>query len=97
MAGKAAVGQLDFETYARILSALGDHDACDEVDRIRCPGLVITGDKDIMTPVKTAQRIRSRMRDCDLIVIEGATHYAAVEFPERVIEGVEEFLRRIDY
>ncbi|MFH2006338.1 MAG: alpha/beta hydrolase [bacterium] len=89
--------RLDFETYAETLKALGEHDACDVVDRVTCPSLIITGDRDIMTPVKTAEHIRGRIPDCDLKVIKGATHYAAVEFPDQVIQAIEEFLRRADY
>ncbi len=89
--------ELDFETYAETLRCLGEHDACDQVDQVQCPGLVITGDRDIMTPVSTARHIQSRMKDCSMVVIESATHYAAVEFPQRVISSVEEFLQRVDY
>jgi pimeloyl-ACP methyl ester carboxylesterase len=89
--------RLDFETYAETLKSLGDHDACDQVPLVRCPALVITGDRDIMTPVSTARRIQGRMQDCSLVVLEGATHYATVEFPERVIATLEEFLGRVGY
>ncbi len=88
---------LDFETYAETLRRLGEHDACDQVDRVRCPGLVITGDRDVMTPVSTARHIQRRMSDCTLTIIENATHYALVEFPDQVISAVETFLRRVEY
>lgn len=89
--------KLDFELYALTLKALGDHDACDLLEEIRCPTLMITGDKDVMTPVSTARRIRDRVPDCDLLVIPGATHYAAVEFPGEVVGAVHSFLDRIHY
>lgn len=89
--------KLDFEVYSATLRALGDHDACDVLSTIRCPALVITGDRDVMTPVSTARRIREQIAQCDLVVIPGATHYAAVEFPEEVVGAIEAFLRRIDY
>ncbi len=88
---------LDFETYAETLKALGDHDACDQVTRVQCPALVITGDRDIMTPVSTARHIQGRMKDCTMVVIEDATHYATVEFPDQVIASLEEFLLRAEY
>jgi pimeloyl-ACP methyl ester carboxylesterase len=88
---------LDFEVYAATLKALGEHDAFDVVPTVRCPTLVITGDRDVMTPVSTAQRIQSQIPGTDLVVIPGATHYAAVEFPTEVIGALEAFLRRIDY
>lgn len=88
---------LDFETYAETLKYLGEHDACDQVDQVQCPGLVITGDRDIMTPVSTARHIQGRMKDCSMVVIEDATHYATVEFPDKVISALEEFLQHVGY
>lgn len=89
--------KLDFEVYSATLRALGDHDACDVLSSIRCPTLVITGDRDVMTPVSTARHIRERIADSELVVIPGATHYAAVEFPEEVVGALEAFLSRIGY
>lgn len=89
--------KLDFELYSATLRALGDHDACDVLSSIRCPTLVITGDRDVMTPVSTARHLRERIADCELVVIPGATHYAAVEFPGEVVGAVESFLGRIGY
>lgn len=89
--------KLDFELYAATLQALGEHDACDLLEEIRCPTLVVTGTKDIMTPVSTARRIRDRVPECELVVIPGATHYAAVEFPGEVVGAMKSFLDRIQY
>ncbi|MDY0004192.1 MAG: alpha/beta hydrolase [Polyangia bacterium] len=89
--------KLDFEVYSATLRALGDHDACDVLSQVRCPTLLITGDRDVMTPVSTARHIKEQIADCELVVIPGATHYAAVEFPEEVVGAIEAFLRRIGY
>ncbi len=89
--------KLDFELYAATLQALGDHDACDVLGQVRCPALVLTGDRDIMTPVSTARHIKEQINECELVVIPGATHYAAVEFPDDVVGAIEGYLRRIDY
>lgn len=88
---------LDFEVYSATLRALGEHDACDVLPAIQCPTLVITGDRDVMTPVSTARSIRERIPQCELVLIPGATHYAAVEFPEEVVGAVEAYLKRIGY
>jgi pimeloyl-ACP methyl ester carboxylesterase len=89
--------KLDFEVYAATLKALGDHDAYDVVPAVRCPALIITGDRDVMTPVSTARRIQAQIPGTDLVVMPGATHYAAVEFPTEVIGALEAFLRRVGY
>ena len=88
---------LDFRLYARTLMALGRHDAEDVLDRVACPTLVITGERDLMTPVSTARTICRRIRNCRLEILPGASHYAAIEFPERVVALLEAFLREIGY
>jgi pimeloyl-ACP methyl ester carboxylesterase len=93
----AEFSDLDFSLYAKTLEALGEHDAGDVLSRVECPALMIAGDLDLMTPAKTAREIEQRIPDCRLRVLAGASHYAAVEFPEEVGDMVEGFLEEIGY
>jgi pimeloyl-ACP methyl ester carboxylesterase len=88
---------LDFEAYGETLRHLGQHDASDLLHRIHVPALVVTGTKDLFTPLATAQAMARTMPDARLAVIEGGTHYAAVEFPRQVNEQIRDYLKRIDY
>ncbi len=90
-------GQLDFRIYARLLMALGEHDASDMLSLVTCPSLMISGSRDVMTPLETARHICETIPNCRLEVIDGASHYAAVEFPDRVCEAVTAFMDRIGY
>ena len=89
----AAFGTMDMDAYFRTLKALGEHDAIDLLPRIRVPTLVITGDRDLLTPRKTAERIAKKIPNAEILVIKGGTHYTAVEFPELVAQRIEKFLR----
>ncbi len=88
---------LDFRFYARLLDALGRHDASDVLEEVNCPTLIISGSKDVMTPLDTARRICRVIPVCRLEVIEGASHYAAVEFPDQVCGFLQTFLDGIGY
>jgi pimeloyl-ACP methyl ester carboxylesterase len=88
---------LDFEAYAETLRELGEHDATDLLHRIEVPTLIITGSRDFFTPLPTARAMEQAIPGAKLVVIEGATHYAAVEFPREVNEAIRSFLRRIGY
>ncbi|MCC6558250.1 MAG: alpha/beta hydrolase [Polyangiaceae bacterium] len=88
-----AFGQLDMEAFFRNLQALGQHDAEDVLGRIKVPTLVITGDRDALTPQALAQSMARRIEAAELLVVRGATHYTAVEYPELVSLRIERFFR----
>ena len=88
---------LDFEVYAETLRYLGLHDANDLLHRVNVPTGIITGSKDFFTPVRTAEAMAETIPDADLLVVEGGTHYTAVEFPREVNEYIRDFIRKLDY
>lgn len=89
-----AFGALDMEAYFLNLRAIGEHDAEDVLETIDVPTLVISGDKDTFTKPALARRMARRIPSAELLVVRGATHYAAVEFPELVSLRIERFFRR---
>jgi len=88
---------LDLDVYMRILRSLGDHDASDVLERIEVPTLVITGDRDAFTPRQLAQQMARRVPGGEILVVRGATHYTAVEYPELVNLRIEKFFREQGY
>ena len=90
-------GNVDLDLYLRILSCLGDHDAAHVLDNIHVPTLVITGDRDFFTPRQLAQQMARRIPGGEILVVRGATHYAAIEYPELVNLRIEKFLREHGY
>jgi pimeloyl-ACP methyl ester carboxylesterase len=88
---------LDFEAYAETLRHLGGHDASDLLHRIHTPALVVAGSRDMFTPLQTAEALAEALPDAELVVVEGGTHYAAVEFPREVNEHLREFLKKVGF
>ncbi len=86
---------MDFDCYARTLRALGAHDAREVLSRIEVPTAVITGDKDLLTPVFTAEKMTAAIKGARLTVIPGGTHYTPVEYPAVVIAAIRELLARV--
>jgi len=93
----AEFGSVDLDLYLRILRALGEHDAAHVLDAIQVPTLVITGDRDPFTPRQLAQQMARRIPGGEILVVRGATHYAAIEYPELVNLRIEKFLREHGY
>ena len=84
---------LDMDLYIATMQALGKHDAWDVPPTVRVPTSVITGDKDILTPVATARRLAASVPGARLVILPGGTHYTPVEYPVQV---GEEILRLLD-
>jgi len=90
-------GNMDLELYFKILESLGEHDAAHVLESIKVPTLVITGDRDSFTPRQLAQQMARRVPGGEILVVRGATHYTAVEYPELVNLRIEKFLREHGY
>lgn len=88
---------LDMRTYIGLLERLGEHDAWDLLPQIDVPTLLISGSRDAFTPRSAAERMTRRIRGSELMVIPGATHYAALEYPEILNLRLEKFLRERGY
>lgn len=87
-----AFSALDMQAFLKNLRALGEHDASRILGHIRVPVLVVTGDRDRMTPRGLSQQMVRRIPAAEILVVRGGTHYTAVEFPELVGLRIERFL-----
>jgi pimeloyl-ACP methyl ester carboxylesterase len=83
---------LDWSLYSDQLRYLGDHDAREVLPLVDVPTLIITGDRDVMTPVFTARRMNQRIAGSRLVVIEGGTHYTPIEYPGVIQDELVRFL-----
>jgi pimeloyl-ACP methyl ester carboxylesterase len=86
---------IDWRIYTDTMARLGEHDASDVLLMVRAPMLVITGDKDVLTPPFTAERMHRSVPGSRLVVIRGGTHYTPVEYPGVIREELTSFLARV--
>ncbi len=85
-------GTIDVELYIRTLQSLSEHDASELLGDVDVPTLVIAGDRDSLTPKSVSVEMASRLPRGELLVVRGATHYTAVEYPELVNLRIDKFL-----
>ena len=84
--------KLDWRVYARTTRAMGYHDAWSRLSEITVPTLAIGGTRDLFTPTEVATATARAIPKGEAFVIDGASHYAPVEFPEVINERIERFL-----
>ncbi len=86
---------IDWRIYSGLLEQLDAHDAEDVLAQVRVPTAIVTGDKDIMTPPATAERMHRAIAGSRLVVIRGGTHYTPVEFPAILRDELHRLLARV--
>ena len=89
--------ELDMNTFIRMLERMGEHDGWDLLPQLDVPTLIVAGSRDVFTPRAAAERMARRTRGSEIMLLPGATHYAALEYPEMFNLRLEKFLRERGY
>jgi pimeloyl-ACP methyl ester carboxylesterase len=87
------VGALDATLIGSVIAGYLEHSGWDVLPTIDVPTLIIAGDKDQLTPVATAERMRHAIRGSELVVFPGHSHLVQVEKPAEVHAAIDAFLR----
>jgi 3-oxoadipate enol-lactonase len=64
-----------------------------ELGRIKCPTLIIAGEKDQAVPMYHAEMLHEGIRGSKLVVIEGADHDLIWAHPDKWLKTFEEFIQ----
>jgi pimeloyl-ACP methyl ester carboxylesterase len=91
----AGFQQIDWRIYSDLLTRLDEHDAEDVLATIDVPFTIATGDRDLMTPPATAERMHRAIAGSRMVVIEGGSHYTPVEYPAILVDELGRLLDRI--
>ncbi len=93
---KKHIGSTDYrnasKTMRKILVNTVNEDLTDCAKKINCPSLLIWGDLDTEAPLIDAQKLEKIMKDAGLVVYEGGSHYAYLEFLIPVSNVIKNFV-----
>lgn len=68
-----------FEALLRLSRSSKEFDILDEIVQIRIPTLLIAGTRDIITPVYEMRKIKDRIKNSSMVIIENAGHASFYE------------------
>ena len=85
---------IDWARYFRVMRWLHQYDATPFLHEVRQPTLIVTGTRDIMTPVSTAFRLADHLPHAEVFVVQGGTHYTPAEFSGELAGRIRAFLAR---
>jgi pimeloyl-ACP methyl ester carboxylesterase len=84
--------ELDLGAYSEIFEHLAEHDAADLLESVQAPTLIVTGTQDRFTPRYLSESMAERIADSELLVLDGATHFGPIEFPDTIAQRMDRFL-----
>lgn len=74
-------------------SACNDYAAgLESAQKLKCPVLMILGKRDLMTPMKVAVDVISKLPDVKVVALDGAGHSLMAEKPDEVLDSLISFL-----
>jgi len=59
---------------------------------VRCPALLILGQRDLMAPAKNAQALIAALREPRVVTLAGAGHAMMAEQPDAVLDALRAFV-----
>ncbi len=77
------------------LQACDRFDACDMLDSIKCPTVVVCGSEDRMTPLRQSQYLAGTIARAYLETVEHAGHMVMLEQPAEVAQILRRFARSL--
>ena len=93
---KKHIGSRDYRNASPVMREIlvntVNEDLSECAKKIDCPTLLIWGDADTEAPLEEAQELEKIMKDAGLIVYEGGTHYAYLEFINPVCNVIKTFI-----
>lgn len=93
---KKHIGSSDYRNASpimrRIMTLHVNTDISDLASKIKCPTLIIWGDKDEAVPIEDAYELETLIPDSAVIKYEGCTHYAYLERLNQTISIMNNFI-----
>jgi 3-oxoadipate enol-lactonase len=94
MMGAAMLPPTPPDILERTLQGINEFDAYDRLPAIKCPVLIVHGDRDIVLKPANAEVLKSRIAQAELYIIPNAGHNFFAENPLAIHQRIIEFLKR---
>jgi len=93
---KKHMGSTDYRNASKIMREIlvkhVNEDITDLVKKIKCPTIIIWGDRDEAVPISDAYELSSYIKDSAVILYEGCTHYAYLERLGQTVNIISNFI-----
>jgi pimeloyl-ACP methyl ester carboxylesterase len=63
----------------------------ESAEKVRCPALLILGERDVMTPMKAAKALKEKLSNAKSVVLGPSGHSLMAEAPDATLDALVEF------
>lgn len=88
------VAQLPFASFLALFEDVIAFDGTEEARKIRAPTLIISGEKDAVTPFAQQKKLQALIAGSELAVVPYGSHCCQLDFPDYVNLKIEDHIRR---
>ncbi|HLX36496.1 MAG TPA: alpha/beta hydrolase, partial [Candidatus Binataceae bacterium] len=81
------------DSVDRTIAGIMTFNAYDRLGQIKCPTLIVHGDKDLLIPVENANLLKSRIPQAELFIIPNAGHAFQAADPVGIHQRIVQFLK----
>jgi pimeloyl-ACP methyl ester carboxylesterase len=91
------VNQIPFAVFHALIDDYTRFEGKKYLSQMECPTLVVTGDKDVITPRPVQEEMLALLVKGEMHVVSGGSHNSHTDFPLEVNRAIETFLGKIGY
>jgi 3-oxoadipate enol-lactonase len=93
IAGAKMMPPTPAETAGRAMLGIQQFNAYDRLGQIKCPVLIVHGDKDVLVPPENANLIKSKIPQAEMYMIPGAGHAFQAADPVGIHQKIVQWLK----
>jgi 3-oxoadipate enol-lactonase len=93
LAGFKMAPPTPLESIERTTAAIADFDAYDRLAQIKCPVMIVHGEKDVLVPPENTSLIKSRIRNAEVFMIPNAGHSYGAADPVGIHQRIVNWLK----
>ncbi len=91
------VAAMDVNVFIAIFEQMMNYDASPVLDRVQVPTLIVSGNKDKVTPISYQEEMNRRIKGSHLLRVPYGSHCTQLDLPDFVNLRIERFLEEIGY
>ncbi|MFQ5872406.1 MAG: alpha/beta fold hydrolase [Dehalococcoidia bacterium] len=86
----------DPKAYVKATGAISDYNYTGELPRLKCPTLILQGDKDVITPPGGSVIMSRNIPGSELKIYKGCGHMVPTEREREFVGDILDFLKRVE-
>ena len=82
------------EVYKKVIPGVALFNALSKVNQVKCPTLIIAGDRDLTVPLTAKQQLHRAIPHSELVIINDSGHATPIDQPEEFNKTLVEFFKK---